>query len=115
MNVNKDIKIQSVSIQSYKGVDNVTIDCNKNESEIYQWTVLLGNNNTGKTRILQAIASLCPITLDGRNPLNHHLIVPYISLREMENWDGNNQFNLGCNLTNYGEWEFDKYVTCISR
>lgn len=63
MKVNKDIKIRSVSIQSYKGVDDVTIDCSKPEKsdEVFQWTVLLGNNNTGKTRILQAIASMRPV------------------------------------------------------
>ncbi len=56
----KDIKIRSISLKSFKGFDDITIDCAKNDSEIFQWTVLLGNNNTGKTRILQAIAEMRP-------------------------------------------------------
>lgn len=36
------------------------IDCKKDESTLYQWTVLLGNNNTGKTSLLKAIAGLRP-------------------------------------------------------
>lgn len=36
------------------------IDCRKDKSTLYQWTVLLGNNNTGKTSLLRAIAGLRP-------------------------------------------------------
>ena len=112
----KDIKIRSISLKSFKGFDDITIDCAKSDTELYQWTVLLGNNNTGKTRILQAIADMCPITLDGsgNSSLNKHLIVPFISLKEMENWDENNRFDLVCNLTNYGEWKFAKYEKHVS-
>jgi predicted ATP-binding protein involved in virulence len=61
------IKIQSISVKSCKCLDEVEIYCRQNEISIYQWTVLLGNNNTGKTNLLKAIASLrqIEITVNG--------------------------------------------------
>ncbi len=102
MKVNKDIKIRSVSIQSYKGVDDVTIDCNKSKSEIYQWTVLLGNNNTGKTRILQAIADMRPVkdSMEGFSPyistLFHLLVNEKLAL------------DIKCLLNEFGQWNYSK-------
>ena len=54
------VKIRSVSFKSFKFFEDMKIDCEKNKSHLYQWTVLLGNNNTGKTSILKAIADLRP-------------------------------------------------------
>ena len=54
------VKIQSVSFRSFKCFEDMDIDCKKDKSTLYQWTVLLGNNNTGKTSILKAIADLRP-------------------------------------------------------
>lgn len=54
------VKIQSVSFKSFKCFEDMEIDCKKDESTLYQWTVLLGNNNTGKTSLLRAIADLRP-------------------------------------------------------
>jgi predicted ATP-binding protein involved in virulence len=54
------VKIRSVLFRSFKCFDDLEIDCKKNKSTLYQWTVLLGNNNTGKTSILKAIADLRP-------------------------------------------------------
>ncbi len=76
MDKDKDIKIRSISLKSYKGFDDVAIDCSKEgtSNEVFQWTVLLGNNNTGKTRILQAIADMRPIKwIDGKGD---DIIVP---------------------------------------
>ena len=107
MNENKDIKIRSVSIQSYKGVENVTIDCSKSETtdDVFQWTVLLGNNNTGKTRILQAIADMRPYCVPGKNSEIKPLYVPYI----VDNYPKKiytSRDEIICKLTNYGEWSF---------
>lgn len=91
----KDIKIRSISLKSFKGFDDITIDCAKNDTELYQWTVLLGNNNTGKTRILQAIADMRPVTwIDGNGK---EIIVPAIGdkIKKVEESD------IVCNLTNY--------------
>lgn len=103
MKVNKDIKIRSVSIQSYKGVDDVTIDCSKSEKsdEVFQWTVLLGNNNTGKTRLLQAIAEMCPIkktTEEGDETV-------YASIWKKNLTEDTANCEIKCHLTNYGgQW-----------
>lgn len=55
-----DVKIRSVSFKSFKCFEDMEIDCKKDKATLYQWTVLLGNNNTGKTSILKAIAELRP-------------------------------------------------------
>ena len=54
------VKIRSVSFKSFKCFEDMEIDCKKDKSTLYQWTVLLGNNNTGKTSLLRAIAGLRP-------------------------------------------------------
>ncbi len=48
---------------SFKG-DNIFNLCDEN-GEIYKWTVILGNNNTGKTNFLKAVANLDPKTDSG--------------------------------------------------
>lgn len=59
-----DIKIKTISLKSFKCFDNIQIDCTKDDkSSVFQWTVLLGNNNTGKTSLLKAIADLRPAQL----------------------------------------------------
>ncbi len=57
----EDIKIKSISLKKYKCFEDVEIDCSREDGSIYQWTVLLGNNNTGKTNILKAIAYARPV------------------------------------------------------
>ncbi len=61
------IKIKSVSLRSFKCFEDATIDCQDENSRIAQWTVLLGNNNTGKTNLLKAIADLRPKTIVLKN------------------------------------------------
>lgn len=56
-------KILSVKFENYKCFEDFTLDCRKPDGKPYQWTVLLGDNNTGKTNILRAIAGLAPETL----------------------------------------------------
>lgn len=48
-------KFRTISFKNYKAFEYFTIDCGD-----FQWTVLLGNNNTGKTSLLKAIAALHP-------------------------------------------------------
>lgn len=59
--MNNGIKFRSISLKSFRSFDDFEINCEKDGSSLYQWTVLLGNNNTGKTGILKAIANLRPI------------------------------------------------------
>lgn len=59
-----DIKIKTISLKSYKCFEDIEIDCTQEDkSSVYQWTVLLGNNNTGKTSLLKAIANLRPVPI----------------------------------------------------
>lgn len=58
---NKKFKIRRIIIKQYKCFPNVDIHCEKDDKSLYQWTVLLGNNNTGKTSLLKAIANLRPV------------------------------------------------------
>ena len=59
--MNSGIKFRSISLKSFRSFDDFEINCEKDGSSLYQWTVLLGNNNTGKTGILKAIANLRPV------------------------------------------------------
>lgn len=67
---NANVKIRNISLKSYKCFEEVTLNCAKKDNSIYQWTVLLGNNNTGKTSILKAIANLRPVSFKGIKPSN---------------------------------------------
>lgn len=53
--------IKEVSLKKYACFEDVSISFAKDEDTPYQWTVFLGNNNTGKTNILKAIAGLDPV------------------------------------------------------
>ena len=55
------MKIESFSIQNYKCIKDLAVDCRGADGEIRQWTVLLGENNTGKTNVLRALALLRPL------------------------------------------------------
>ena len=55
------MKIESFSIQNYKCIKDLAVDCRGADGEIKQWTVLLGENNTGKTNVLRALSLLRPL------------------------------------------------------
>ncbi len=62
------MKIRTIEIKNFKCFEDTIIDCTKNNGSVCQWTILLGNNNTGKTSLLKAIANLRPVifrTADG--------------------------------------------------
>lgn len=46
----KTSKIHKITFKNYQSIDDFTINCSD-----YQWTVLLGNNNSGKTSLLRGI------------------------------------------------------------
>jgi len=58
------MKIESFSIQNYKCIKDLAVDCRGADGEIRQWTVLLGENNTGKTNVLRALAQLTPAKMN---------------------------------------------------
>ena len=58
------MKFESFSIQNYKCIKDLAVDCRGADGEIRQWTVLLGENNTGKTNVLRALAQLAPVKMN---------------------------------------------------
>lgn len=65
-NASPRMKIESFSIQNYKCIKDLAVDCRGADGEIRQWTVLLGVNNTGKTNVLRALSYLEVSKLDFR-------------------------------------------------
>ena len=58
------MKIASFSIQNYRCIKDLNVDCLDDKGEVRQWTVLLGENNSGKTNVLRALALLVPEELN---------------------------------------------------
>ena len=68
-----NLKITKLNLDNYACFEKASIDFGASPSSAHQWTVFLGNNNTGKTNILKAIAQLrpqelkLPVNKDGHN------------------------------------------------
>lgn len=68
-----NLKITKLRLDNYACFEEASIDFGTSPSSAHQWTVFLGNNNTGKTNILKAIAQLrpeelkLPVNKEGRN------------------------------------------------
>ena len=60
----KNLQIKELTLKNYCCFDDVKLNFTKDGESIHQWTVFLGNNNTGKTSILKAIAELRPYSVD---------------------------------------------------
>lgn len=58
-----DVKIKRLEVRNYRCFEDFTVDCTKDNGSVSQWTVFLGNNNTGKTTLLKAIANMRPVRL----------------------------------------------------
>ena len=52
------MKIAKFSIQNYRCIQDLEVNCLDDKGEVRQWTVLLGENNSGKTNVLRALALL---------------------------------------------------------
>lgn len=81
------MKIESFSIQNYKCIKDLTVDCRGADGEIKQWTVLLGENNTGKTNVLRALAQLRPEKTSFRTDLDPVFKEAYIPVGVLETSD----------------------------
>ncbi len=110
--MDSSIKFRSISLKSFRSFDDFEINCEKDESSLYQWTVLLGNNNTGKTSILKAIANLRPVKAQlhlKKEEVNYYRMPASIknkdSIQEMTK-----DFTISSQLTNYSvqRWSYNK-------
>lgn len=72
-----NLKIKSLTLQNYSCFGNVILDFRSSSNkDTAQWTVLMGNNNTGKTCILKAIAELTPTLFKTPNNEGKKKLVP---------------------------------------
>lgn len=81
------MKIESFSIQNYKCIKDLAVDCRGADGEIRQWTVLLGENNTGTTNVLRALAQLRPEKTSFRTDLDPVFKEAYIPVGVLETSD----------------------------
>jgi len=88
-------KFRTITFKNYKAFEDFTIDCGD-----FQWTVLLGNNNTGKTSLLKAIAALHTHEVLDKKGQN-------IWLPSSEYIDkSDNSYQVWCYLTNWNDWGY---------
>ncbi len=73
------MKIASFSIQNFRCIKDLNVDCLDDKGKVRQWTVLLGENNSGKTNVLRALALLVPEEMN--LPGIDHFFVPSLLAR----------------------------------
>lgn len=111
------MNIKTIQIKHYKCFEELNIDCTKQNGSIYQWTVLLGNNNTGKTSLLKAIANLRPVlmkSLEGIKtypPINrewtNNKLVPIVFYDKNVQTDLKKDSFVGCTLNTVNDiWSY---------
>lgn len=111
------MKIESFSIQNYKCIKDLAVDCRGADGEIRQWTVLLGENNTGKTNVLRALSYLEVSKLDFRGEIGEEREVVQYTIFRARGRDGS--FGKGepkqyvkSILSNGDHWNSDSRITC---
>lgn len=83
------MKIESFSIQNYKCIKDLAVDCRGADGEIRQWTVLLGENNTGKTNVLRALSYLVTTRFDTTGAVGDEIVyrrVRFLSRGKIESY-----------------------------
>lgn len=116
------MKIKSLSFTSFKFFENTQIVCQKEDGSVFQWTILLGNNNTGKTSLLKAIADLRPITLDLQITTKKHLstkeaLQQFIPAGLTANiGSDSNPMEISCTTTlpNLKQWKYSTHGATVS-
>lgn len=105
------MKFESFSIQNYKCIKDLAVDCRGADGEIKQWTVLLGENNSGKTNVLRALALMEPEQLN--LPGFGKVFVPSILARDKSSIElyYKTFLKLEIKLENGKEWFFDSRET----
>lgn len=81
------MKITKFSIRNYKCIQDLSVDCRGENGETRQWTVLLGENNTGKTNVLRALALLRPKKTSYRTDLDPVFKEAYMPVGALETSD----------------------------
>lgn len=106
-------KIKSLTIENYKCFKEAECSFEKADGSIYQWNVFLGNNNSGKTNLLKAIASLRAIEFTllkhkDENSESKRLAPAFIRDNTIPFRDENSVF---CQVTNFSKnWGLNHIV-----
>ena len=116
--MDSSIKFRSISFKSFRTFDDFKINCEKDESSLYQWTVLLGNNNTGKTSILKAIANLRPVrvkTQQKEDKYEEYSMPAVIAKRyfQHQQTEDAEDIHIISNLTNYYHWQYGHKMSSV--
>ena len=78
------MKIESFSIPNYKCIKDLAVDCRGADGEIKQWTVLLGENNTGKTNVLRALSYLVTTRFQTTGTIDDEVVYRYVRFLSRE-------------------------------
>lgn len=119
------MKIKNIVIKSLKCFKDLFIDCLDENSKPYQWTVLLGNNNSGKTSILKAIANLSAKELPTieRGKLNmadadSKKFVPSVFFRSNEKLELSSDSYVGCSISGIEDpnyvWRYNDKIVSLA-
>ena len=110
------MKIESFSIQNYKCIKDLAVDCRGADGEIRQWTVLLGENNTGKTNVLRALSYLVVSKFDFRVEFGEEREVigegTTFAARGNETFFGKGKQYVKSILSNGDHWNSDSSIEC---
>ena len=110
------MKIESFSIQNYKCIKDLAVDCRGADGEIRQWTVLLGENNTGKTNVLRALSYLVVSKFDFRVEFGEEREVigegATFAARGNETFFGKGKQYVKSILSNGDHWNSDSSIEC---
>lgn len=112
-----NIKIKSLRIQNYCCFDDVVIDfLDTQKKRSHSWTVLLGNNNTGKTSILKAIAELMPTQFKTPNTADNEKrkLVPAMFYDRHFQDKLKDEASVDLTLTTNEKWGFTKNSVRVS-
>jgi predicted ATP-binding protein involved in virulence len=81
-------KINSLSYKNFKEIENITFE--KEDGEIYPWTIFIGNNGTGKTNLLKILSCFESVehnTQHGKSDHNSELLYFPVSINEIHKLD----------------------------
>lgn len=111
------MKIESFSIQNYKCIKDLAVDCRGADGEIKQWTVLLGENNTGKTNVLRALSYLVVAKFDFAEFEEESEVVKEYTTFTARGYEGPFRKTkpkqcVKSILSNGDHWDSDSSITC---
>ncbi len=94
-------------VQCFKGEH--TIDLSDGNGKPAMWTVILGNNNTGKTTLLRCLADLEPIKIKELSIKNNHVFPKKIIKHTVDDLFNKIHYTVTSTILNYKNSFYEKY------